>query len=227
MQRKMAVKGLCSYCNQEIAKNTVAKHLSACPQRREVLAKAEASSRKSEKIYHLRVQNAYFKDFWFDLEMRGTATLENLDNYLRKIWLECCGHLSEFSEEGWGSEDLPKDLKLSEALQPGDKCVHIYDFGTETVTHISVTDVREGKATTKHPIALLVRNKLPDTACIGCGKPAGWICQECQIEDQVSGLLCDDCVEDHPHEEYGEPMELCNSPRTGVCGYEGPAEPPY
>jgi len=33
--------------------------------------------------------------------------------------------------------------------------------------------------------------------------------------------------EAHPHEEYGEPIEIVNSPRLGLCGYTGPADPPY
>ena len=26
---------------------------------------------------------------------------------------------------------------------------------------------------------------------------------------------------------YGDPISLVNSPRLGMCGYDGPAEPPY
>ena len=35
-----------------------------------------------------------------DLEMRGSATLAKLDDYLRAIWLECCGYLSGFTIGG-------------------------------------------------------------------------------------------------------------------------------
>ncbi len=227
MPRQTAVKGICSYCDQEVAKNTVTKHLSACTKRREAVAQAEAKAGKSENLYHLRIQDVYLKDFWLDLEMRGSATLQDLDGYLRSIWLECCGHLSMFSPSGWGSNEIPVNKKADQIFHPGDKLIHIYDFGTSSQTQISVTDVREGKATTKHPIALLVRNLQPETKCLECGKPAGWLCQECQIEEEATGLLCNDCVEEHPHDNYGEPVELCNSPRMGMCGYNGPAEPPY
>ena len=27
----------------------------------------------------------------------------------------------------------------------------------------------------------------------------------------------------HPHDQYGEPIPLVNSPRLGMCGYDGPA----
>lgn len=227
MPRQTAVNGVCCYCNQEVSKNGVTKHLSACTKRREAIAQAEAKSGKNEKLYHLRIQDAYQKDFWLDLEMRGSATLEDLDGYLRGIWLECCGHLSMFSSRGWGSDEIPVNKRADQVFHPGDKLIHIYDFGTSSETQISVTDLREGKATTNHPIALLVRNLQPETKCLECGKPAGWLCQECQIEEEASGLLCNDCVEEHPHDNYGEPVELCNSPRMGMCGYEGPAEPPY
>ncbi|MBS1789410.1 MAG: hypothetical protein JST85_16915 [Acidobacteria bacterium] len=227
MPRTQAVNGICAYCEQEVAKNAVTKHLSTCPQRREALAKAEASKNKSENLYHLRIQAAYLKDFWLDLEMRSSATLEDLDEYLRAIWLECCGHMSMFSPKGWGSDEIPKSRKAEQVFHPGDKLVHIYDFGTESETHIAVSDVREGKATTKHPIALLVRNLQPKMECIECGKPAAWFCNECFIEEETSGTLCNDCVEEHPHDNYGDPIELCNSPRMGMCGYEGPADPPY
>jgi hypothetical protein len=40
-------------------------------------------------------------------------------------------------------------------------------------------------------------------------------------------FLCDEHVKNHPHDEYGDPLPLVNSPRLGMCGYDGPAEPPY
>jgi len=94
-------------------------------------------------------------------------------------------------------------------------------------TDIKVVGFREGKATSKHPIALLARNQMPEAVCQECGQPAKWLCIECLYEEDKPGHLCDDHVEDHPHDNYGEPMPLFNSPRTAMCGYDGPAEPPY
>ena len=42
-----------------------------------------------------------------------------------------------------------------------------------------------------------------------------------------TGMLCKKHVKGHPHDAYGEPMPVVNSPRMGMCGYEGPAKPPY
>ena len=56
---------------------------------------------------------------------------------------------------------------------------------------------------------------------------AAWLCTECLIEDDVWGTLCDKHAKTHPHGNYGEPIPLVNSPRLGMCGYDGPAEPPF
>ena len=88
-------------------------------------------------------------------------------------------------------------------------------------------DVREGPPPTEHPIELMARNHKPEAACMECDREASWLCIECMYDEDASGTLCDEHVEDHPHDAYGEPMPILNSPRTGMCGYTGPAEPPY
>ncbi|MDS4020424.1 MAG: hypothetical protein RKR03_07930 [Candidatus Competibacter sp.] len=86
---------------------------------------------------------------------------------------------------------------------------------------------RQGKPTTTHPIALMARNLMPEAKCIQCDEPAAWLCTECLIEHEVWGTLCDKHAKTHPHDDYGEPIPLVNSPRLGLCGYDGPAKPPY
>lgn len=227
MPRRPENPGICAYCGEIITKRGVAKHLDKCPKRQEALTAAEANSRPEETLWHLRVQDAYDKDFWLDLEMVGTASLDKLDKYLRAIWLECCGQLSKFTIGGWGGIDIGKARKADAIFETGLVLRHLYDFGTTSETDISVVGYREGKPTTKHPIALLARNRMPEFVCQDCGQPAHWLCTECVYEEDKSGYLCDEHMEKHPHENYGEPMPLVNSPRIGMCGYEGPAEPPY
>jgi hypothetical protein len=181
----------------------------------------------SETLHHLRVQADGLPMFWLDLEMRGSATLKDLDSYLRAIWLECCGHLSQFSVGGWGSPEISMRRKIDAVFQPDVTLTHIYDFGTESVTLVKAVDMRGGKPTSAYPIALMVRNVIPETSCIKCGQPASWYCSECMIEDETTGMLCDEHAQDHPHEDYGGVIEIVNSPRLGLCGYDGPATPPY
>ncbi len=220
-------KGTCAYCGQELTKGGVAKHLSACPRRRTIIEKAERKKSGSESLYHLRVQDAWRDQFWLDLEMRGSSTLRDLDFYLRGIWLECCGHMSQFSVGGWRGKEISKRRRIDEVFKPGIKITHIYDFGTSSETLIKAVGTRGGKPTTARPIALMARNMMPETKCIECEQPAAWLCMECLIEEDVWGTLCDAHGKTHPHDNYGDPIRLMNSPRVGMCGYEGPAEPPY
>jgi len=227
MPGRKASKGKCTYCGEEMTKGRMARHLLSCPQRQQLISKAEQKKGKSETLYQLRVQDAWRSEFWLDLEMRGTATLGDLDHYLREIWLECCDHLSQFSIGGWRGKEISKRRGANEIFEPGIELTHIYDFGTSSETLIKVVGTREGKPTTRHPIALMARNSLPEAQCMECQQPAAWLCFECLFEDDVWGTLCDEHAQTHPHEDYGEPVPLVNSPRLGMCGYNGPAEPPY
>jgi hypothetical protein len=227
MTRKPESRGTCAYCGEVITKRGVTKHLDKCPVRQEALQSASSSSRPVETLWHLRVQDAYDKDYWLNLEMVGSASLDKLDKYLRAIWLECCGHLSQFTIGGWSGKEIGKTRKADTIFIPDLVLRHQYDFGTTSETDIKVVDARQGKPSTSHPIALLARNVMPEVVCQECGQPAKWLCIECIYEADKTGHLCEEHVEDHPHEDYGGPMPLFNSPRTGMCGYDGPAEPPY
>jgi endogenous inhibitor of DNA gyrase (YacG/DUF329 family) len=227
MAQKKQSRGKCAFCGREMTKGGLSKHLKTCPQRAEAIDKAASGSGKEQALYHLQVQDAWGGDFWLHLEMRGSATLEDLDHYLRAIWLECCGHLSRFSIGGWGGDEIPKRRLIERVFGPGLELTHIYDFGTESVTRIKMVDVRKGKPLTSHPIFLMARNDQPEAQCIECGEPASWLCLECMYEMDEPGTLCDEHAQNHPHHNYGEPMPLVNSPRVGMCGYDGPAEPPY
>jgi hypothetical protein len=188
---------------------------------------AKPGAADNETIWHLRVQSADAREYWLDVEMAGTATLEKLDRYLRAIWLECCGHLSQFTIGGWGETVIGKARKADAIFGSGAVLRHQYDFGTTSETDIQVVGFRVGRPLTKHPIFLMARNNLPQFPCQECGQPGTWLCIECMYEDDKSGLLCDEHVAEHPHEQYGEPVAMVNSPRMGMCAYEGPATPPY
>ncbi len=105
------------------------------------------SDEATETLYHLRVDDEWAPPFWLDLEMRGAAPLEALDSYLRSIWLECCGHLSQFTTGGWGSRDLSTSRTADAVFSSETELVHLYDFGTTSETRIRVMDEREGAPT--------------------------------------------------------------------------------
>lgn len=219
-------RGACAYCGRELTRAGMARHLESCGERAAAIRAADQGPGTDQPLIHLQVQDAWGGDFWLQLEMNGTATLKSLDSYLRAIWLECCGHMSEFSTGGWDGK-VGMTRKAAQAFTPGTELVHTYDFGTSSQTLVRAVAVRQGKPTTRHPIALMARNEQPAYPCQECGAPATRLCAQCGYEDERPGTLCEEHAEDHPHDDYGEPAPLLNSPRSGMCGYDGPAVAPY
>ena len=228
MARGKMTKAKCQFCNEDFTTISMAKHLSSCPKHLESIKKAESGRFEPETLYYVRAFEPYAKDFWLDLEIKGSAKMKDLDHYLREIWLECCGHLSEFSAGGWGSAKIAMTKKISEVFDKYAEITHIYDFGSESQTAVKFISKRQGKPLTKHPISLMARNLTPEVECRECQESAKWLCVECLYETDDGGLVCQNHFEDHEsHDGYGDVLELVNSPRMGVCGYDGPAEPPY
>ena len=95
-QAKITSTGICNFCNAEIDKTKMTQHLKYCKQRTAMIKQADAGSEEKERIFHLFVEGKYLPMYWMYLEMPAKATLEDLDNFLRAIWVECCDHLSEF-----------------------------------------------------------------------------------------------------------------------------------
>ncbi len=217
-------RGRCVFCGKGMTKGGLSRHLSSCPKRKE---RNEAEGEKAEQIFHLQVEDAWHKDFWLHLEMPASATLKDLDYYLRAIWLECCGHLSQFSFGGWSSREIGMGNKLSSVFPADQPLTHIYDFGSSSETVVNFVRLRQGSQLTGRPVFLMARNDPPEVDCQECGDAGQFLCMECVYEHEESGILCEKHAEIHPHEDYGEPYELVNSPRMGLCGYSGPADPPY
>ncbi len=229
MAGKPQTRGNCVFCGKEMTRGGLSRHFSTCVKRKEAISAAEQNKTGVlQGIFHLQVQDAWAGSYWLHLEMNGESTLKDLDYYLRAIWLECCGHLSRFSVGGgWGGREVRMSALSKRTLEPGLQLTHIYDFGTSSETLVKVVDVRTGYPLGKHPIFLMARNHPHAAACKECGKPAEWLCIQCVYDEGGNGYLCGEHAEGHPHEDYGSPMPVVNSPRMGMCGYDGPAKPPY
>lgn len=93
---KIASKGTCNFCHDEFDKSKMTQHLKYCKQRAAMIKQADAGSEKKERIFHILVEGKYLPMYWMYLEMPAKATLVDLDDFLRAIWVECCDHLSEF-----------------------------------------------------------------------------------------------------------------------------------
>jgi len=220
----MAIKtteGVCRSCLKRFSGRAMGRHLLACKAKKQADEEAAASVKTQETIYHIRI--SCYRIFWLHIEMPAAATLDDLDLFLRGIWLECCGHLSEFTihgeryaapmEDDWGGmASKSTDVSLDRVLHVKDKFEHVYDFGSSTYLEGQIVAKRTGVL--EDTVSILARNNLPEFACEDCDSAATWICTEC------GEFYCDRCLKEH---DCGEEMTLpvVNSPRMGVCGYCG------
>lgn len=225
MAREMS-KGQCSLCGGTFSKSAMTRHLTSC--RLKQAGSEESSSERDSReadVFHIVVQGRDDPQYWMHIEAPASAKLEELDRFLRDIWLECCGHMSMFSIQDKRYSVAPMaefgdssmKARLNDVLAPGAKFYHEYDFGSTTYLSLKVVS-QEAKQIKSNDIAILARNDPPSYPCMSCGKTAAHICTECIYS--TGGCLCNECAREH---ECGEDMllPLVNSPRAGVCGYTG------
>jgi len=216
MAKKPPLNATCAICRGTVTKKEAAKHLQKCLLANEKDEKTTGRKKAPSKIFHLLVEGyGLSRDlYWMHLKALGSARLGDLDTLLRDTWLEGCGHMSAFSDE---EGDFEMGEKLEDILVPGQKLFYEYDFGSTTELILAVISEVEGTLK-KGKVEILVRNEAPRIKCNQCEKPATTICVDCIYDNQ--GWLCDDCAGKHGCDEDMF-LPLVNSPRTGVCGYEG------
>lgn len=223
----------CVFCNRSYTSRGFVRHFLSCKEKKlkdEAEAKlTKGANVKDNRVFLIKVFSPYEPQYWLIIEVNANVTLKKLDDFLRNIWLECCGHLSKFDIKGVSYEVLidqeymsyfgekPRDMniQLGKVLDTGLQFDYEYDFGSTTNLTLKVAGERAGQIP-KNPIQLLVRNPEPVYDCVQCdNRKATLICAAC------GELYCESCG-DEEH-ECGEEMfmPLVNSPRTGVCGYTG------
>jgi hypothetical protein len=86
-----ATKGTCKLCGTSMSKSGMTRHLDAC------MAEHEPAGSRGN-LFRIRVEDARSPlDGWMS---SSAARFEEIDAFLRGIWLECCGHLSAFGNPG-------------------------------------------------------------------------------------------------------------------------------
>jgi hypothetical protein len=219
-------RGRCEICGATVAKAGMTRHLKACLS--QAVPALGPKSVKPAACIHLVVDDPYTPCYWLHLEARPQATLENLDRFLRRVWLECCGHLSQFEigsvrydsdpDDEFGTPSEPMSRRLSRVLPPGMTARYQYDFGSTTELRVrAMSEAPDRGERTR--ISLLSRNEEPAWACVDCGEGvATKVCTVCRYAS--GGWLCARCA---PKHDCGDEAQLpvVNSPRTGVCGYTG------
>jgi hypothetical protein len=94
---RRVLQGICNFCKSEIDKGRMTQHLKYCKQRTaSIAAEVEETTEQKTQLFHLIVEGRYNPQYWMHLEVPASESLGTLDGFLRNIWLECCGHLSQF-----------------------------------------------------------------------------------------------------------------------------------
>ncbi len=208
---KLKSEGKCIYCDELFTKAGISKHLN-------LHLEEEVKKQKNEKksAFHIRAES---DEMFLNLLIDGDAPLGILDTFLREIWLECCGHMSQFGTYG---KEINMTKKISTVFKSGFETTYEYDFGTTTQLDIRVLAVYP--FTVNGKIQLLSRNEPLEILCHKCSKePAESICNVHIYDGEA--LFCKKCAVLHKKEcedfaDYAE-MPVVNSPRMGECGYTG------
>jgi len=211
--------GNCLLCGTGLEKGAVSRHLKLCAKTN--AATGKAAEKPKIKAFHVFVEGLHLPEYWLHLSVPAGAKLEALDDFLKEIWLECCGHLSAFKIEKtlysvhpspeWDEKGMR--VEIGNVLAAKMKFTYDYDFGSTTSLALKGASEIENESAS---IRLLARNNPPVIPCAKCGKPATKVCVDCAWDEK--GWLCAACA---PKHKCGEDMLLpvVNSPRVGVCCY--------
>jgi hypothetical protein len=82
--------GACQLCGAKLARDEAVAHLDACAPAHDI------KKGKAQALVSLRITAAHSPAYWLELEMRDEAPLAALDRLLRRRWVECCEHRSQF-----------------------------------------------------------------------------------------------------------------------------------
>lgn len=229
---KQPSKGTCLLCKRSFSKSGMTRHLRSCLEKQAAGPTSDKARARRARIFHIVVQGRYLPIYWLHIEVRADAALDDLDAFLRDIWLECCDHLSGFKIDGESYDvDEPDmfagpslairsggmNVRLAAVLRPEMEFYHDYDFGSTTYLTLRVAGQRQG-VLKRGEVRILARNHPPEIPCGACGKPATQVCAFCGYGPER--WVCGDCAPEHECGDEGL-LPVVNSPRVGVCGYTG------
>lgn len=146
--------GICELCGARVGKAAMGPHLRKCLE--------GTSGGARSRVLVLRAQPAGAPMYWLDIAAGPDAKLKDLDALLRRVWLECCGHLSEFY--GSHHDKVSMNRKIDEVLgSTGSHLGYVYDFGSSTELVVSHAGVIEAGPVKR--LRVVARNEAPSWSC--------------------------------------------------------------
>ena len=212
MEQELKSSGKCYFCKDVLNQKEIGNHLAT---HLEAMQKA-AIGKQTKPYHHILVEAS---EMFLHILVDSNAKMKIIDNFLRHIWLECCGHFSNFGHKNF---KISMTHSIADVFVPKVKIYHDYDYGS--TTRVELKAAKSYSLPLKEPLVLLSRNEPLNLMCATCKKqPAVCICSVCLYEEFA--FFCEKCVALHEatcpdFEDYAN-MPVVNSPRMGVCGYEG------
>jgi hypothetical protein len=220
---KPTSEGVCLFCKKTFKKSGITRHLNTH------LAKESQNGKAGGNSFHLKVEQSprwgsgpWFLNLWIDRE----ATLGDVDEFLRAIWLECCGHMSSFTNpqaapqrggmwDFFEIESLLEQGKIAEYEErmeaangeiPKSRKLNDalkpdmkidYRYDFGSTTELLITVAGIFPVKAPDRIVLLSRNEPLAILCELCStEPACEICTVCMYEDSPS-VFCKSCARKH------------------------------
>ena len=182
----MGKKVICTICQKKFGSIQIEKHKPICYMEQHMnesgyFIEFRSYSYITNKIYKLYVI--------FGLNCKFT----HIDKFLRKIWCECCNHLSEFyffKDAKSNSENIKKNSFLKNYEENVGNFGYDYDMGSTTTIYFKIISKLNGnEINTKNKI--IYRNEPPVIMCDVCNnEPSVYvydedcICNNCIINDE-------------------------------------------
>ncbi|MBB6623514.1 SEC-C domain-containing protein [Clostridium gasigenes] len=221
--------GKCYCCGKDIDGKTAKRHILSCKSRLNNIEEYLNKSKIKKDKFIIKMVDKYMPSVYsIYLSIDKDTTLRSLDTFLRDVWMECCGHLSEFEingttytcsenlDEDFFDDEETMDINLKNVISVGNKFVYSYDYGSTSRIILEVIN-EYTTGSLDSTIEILARNNESKPICYKCDNKAKYMDYESQE------FVCGECVEGEVAEDDDFLTELgyTNSPRDGVCGYEG------
>jgi hypothetical protein len=190
----------CYICKKKFGKVKIHEHYIDC-------IKLKYKDESGIIVFMNSYSNISNNNYYFYLKIGINSTLKDLDKFIKKEWVECCGHLSCFNDINYKKINMNK--KINELYNQN----ILYTYGTETVVNIFIDSSLNCMSEKDKKIEILVQNEKPFIKCKLCDFDSKYILN--------NDTLCEKC-KDNGIDKYtfGDDIYLINnSPRIGLCDY--------
>ena len=210
------MKAKCYYCNKELTERTIKRHMKNCSEMKNSIDEKRIDDKEQRNQFIIAIKPKYAgNEYCIYLSIDGTLGLVHIDQFIRDIWVECCGHLSGFKIRDKFYQDNQMNTQLNDILNIDEKFEYEYDFGSTTCLVLDVVNIIEVPSSFSQ-IEIIARNHEIKHMCEICGAEAKYFNYE---KDEWE---CGNCIDEDS--DIIMEFDYCNSPRDGVCGYEGHKE---